>query len=142
MPNRVRDLLKEPLNMDYVKRRTDEGWIASAVEWVKPAESGAGDGPAFEDVPYGQRVSSDCKHLTDDPLEMEVLFLIYEKVVAGWRPTHIAAELNNRGLHTRAGAQWTPTAVFDLMPRLIEISPRLQVRPDWPSRRAVLEIIS
>src|ERR1700742_3253122 len=29
MPNRLRDLMTEPLTMDYVKRRTEEGWIVA-----------------------------------------------------------------------------------------------------------------
>lgn len=142
MPNRLRDLMTEPLTMDYVKRRMDDGWVVSAVEWVKSAESQTGADHLIDDVPYGQRVSPDCTHLTEDPSEMEVLFLIYEKVVAGWRPANIAADLNTRGRRTRRSAPWTPNAVFDLMPRLIELSPRLQLRPDWPSRRARLEIVS
>ena len=131
--------------MEYVKQRTDNGWIAAAVDWVNPLgaqKSDAGEVMPFEQLPYGQRVSADCQHLADDPLEMDVLLLIYEKVVAGWRPANVAADLNDRGHRTRLGGLWTPTAVFDLMPRLIELSPRLQVRPDWPSRRAALEIVT
>jgi hypothetical protein len=128
--------------MEYVKRRTEEGWTIAAVEWIKPGEAPAGKDQGFEEAPYGQKISPDCKHLTEDQIEMDNLYSIYEKVVAGWRPTQIAAELNNRGRRTRSGAQWTPTAVFDLLPRLVELSPRLQVRPDWPARRAALEIVS
>lgn len=144
MPNRIRDLMTAPLTMDYVKRRTDEGWVVAAVEWVQPSrrEAEAESETSFEEVPYGQRVSGDCKHLMDDPLESSILALIYEKVVAGWRPGRISAALNESGYHTRGGIPWTPNAVFDLMPRLIELSPRLQRRPDWPSRRAALEIVS
>jgi hypothetical protein len=134
--------MTEPLSMEYVKRRTDEGWIVTAVEWIKAADPQAGQEQPSEDVPYGQRISADCKHLTEDPIEMDTLYSIYEKVIAGWRPMQIAADLNDRGRHTRSGAVWTPNAVFDLLPRLIELSPRLQVRPDWPARRAALQIMT
>jgi hypothetical protein len=143
MPNRIRDLITEPLSMDYVKHRTEEGWVATAVEWVHGStapQPGAVEQPALEEVPYGQRVSGDCRHLMEDPQEMNLLVLIYEKVVAGWRPAKIAIELNSRGYRTRSGAQWTPGAVFDLMPRLIELSPKFAARPDWPARRATLQI--
>jgi Recombinase len=143
MPNRIRDLLTEPLTMEYLKQRTDQGWVAAAVEWIRaplPEQSVESETLRFQEVPYGQKVSGDCRHLTDDPVEMNVLLLIYEKVVAGWRPPRIALELNNRGHRTRGGAQWTPAAVFDLMPRIVELSPKFQERPDWPSRRAALQI--
>lgn len=143
MSSRLRDVMTEPLTMEYVKRRTDEGWMAAAVEWVKTAEPEPVDEfDLLQEPAYGQRVSGDCKHLIDDPLEMDTLYMIYEKVVAGWRPTLIAAELNSRGRRTRAGGKWTPNAVFDLLPRLIEVSPKLQMRSDWPERRAALEIVS
>jgi Recombinase len=143
MPDRIRDLIIEPITMDYVKRRQADGWVAAAVEWVKSSESEASKReakPQLDEVPYGQRISADCRHLMDDPREMNLLTLIYERVVAGWRPARIAIELNKDGHHTRSGAQWTPAAVFDLMPRLIELSPKFAGRPDWPSRRAALQI--
>jgi hypothetical protein len=73
---------------------------------------------------------------------MDVLLFIYERVVSGWRPPELAAELNHHGYHTRRGSPWTASAVFDLLPRLIELSPKLQARPDWPSRRAKLTVIA
>lgn len=142
MPNRLRDIVTEPLTMEYVNRRTEEGWVPAAVEWVKPEDVPAGHAQLLDQVPYGQRISSDCRHLMDDPIEMDTLYTIYEKVVAGWRPANIATELNQRGRLTRSGFAWTPNTVFDLMPRLIELGPKLQLRPDWPARRAALEIIT
>jgi hypothetical protein len=142
MANRLRDVMTEPLTMEYVNRRLDEGWTLSAVEWVKPQVGQPAPDGALDDIPYGQRISADCKHLIDDPLEMDALYTIYEKVIAGWRPTQIANELNERGRRTRAGLPWTPNAVFDLLPRLVELGPKLQSRPDWPARRASLEIIA
>lgn len=95
---------------------------------------------AFDEVPYGQCVAGDCAHLADNVAEMDVLAVIHEKLVAGWRPGAIAEELNSTGKRTRAGSLWTSSAVFDLLPRLIELSPRLQKRPDWPARRTNVEI--
>ena len=144
MSERIRDAISEPLTLEYFHRRTAEGWTIAAVEWMKPSSS-IGipvEDTHLEEVPYGQRISKDCGHLTEDSYEMDVLLFIYEKVVGGWRPTQIAAELNNRGFRTRSKSHWTPAAVFDLLPRLIELSPKLQSRPDWPSRRAKLEIIA
>ena len=145
MSERIRDVISEQLTLEYFHQRTSAGWVVAAVEWVKPSDSteaANAEQIQLEEVPYGQRIARDCGHLTDDSYEMGVLLFIYEKVVSGWRPTQIASELNLRGFRTRTAAHWTPTAVFDLLPRLIELSPKLQNRPDWPSRRAKLEVIA
>jgi Recombinase len=145
MPDRIRDIISGPLSPEYFYQRAAEGWIVSAVEWQKAsvAESKASVTEAGrQEVPYGQRISDDCDFLIDDATEMDVLLFIYERVVSGWRPTAVATELNHHGYRTRHGSPWTASAVFDLLPRLIELSPKLQSRPDWPSRRAKLMVIA
>lgn len=144
MADRIRDVIAGPLTFDYFGQRTAKGWTVVAVEWRKPSVTGE---PLVEEAdsqetPYGQRISLDCGHLVEDKLEMDVLLFIYERVVSGWRPTEIAAEMNKRGYRTRHLLPWTPAAVFDLLPRLIELSPKLQGRPDWPSRRAKLTVVA
>ena len=139
----IRDIISGPLTLDYFNQRTAKGWIISAVEWRKPLTKES-ETPAPEmdvqEVPYGQHIAQDCGHLVDDAFEMDVLLFIYERVVSGWPPTELAAELNNHGYRTRRGSLWTASAVFDLLPRLIELSPKLQAQPDWPSRRAQLTV--
>jgi Recombinase len=145
MPDHIRDIISGPLRPEYFQQRTAEGWIVSAVEWRKPPEEQTETSiteAGRQEVPYGQRISEDCGYLIDDETEMDVLLFIYERVVSGWRPTALAAELNHHGYHTRHGSPWTASAVFDLLPRLIELSPKLQSRPDWPTRRAKLMVIA
>ena len=145
MTERIRDVISQQLTLQYFHQRIAAGWAVAAVEWVKPsatAEEPIPESAPLEEVPYGQRIAKDCGHLTDDPYEMTVLVLIYEKVVSGWRPTQIAGHLNNHGLRARGSSSWTAAAVFDLLPRLIELSPKLQSRPDWPARRAKLEVLA
>ena len=145
MSDRVRDIISGPLTPDYFQQRTAKGWIVTAVEWRKPVmqeEESPTPAGSQQEVPYGQRVAPDCGHLVEDEYEMELLLFIYEKTVSGWRPTEVAAELNHRGYRTRPGSYWTAGAVFDLLPRLVELSPKLQARPDWPLRRAKLTVIA
>ncbi len=145
MSNRIRDIISGPLTPDYFQQRTAKGWVVTAVEWRKPAaKDGESSTPAssLQEVPYGQRIAPDCGHLVEDEHEMDLLLLVYEKTVSGWRPVELAAELNNRGYRTRQDSPWTAGAVFDLLPRLIELSPSLQARPDWPARRAKLAVIA
>ena len=145
MPDRVRDPISGPLTLDYFHQRTAKGWVVTAVEWRKPAANEA-EAPAREDslqeVPYGQRIAPDCGHLIEDESEMDLLLFIYERVVSGQRPVELASELNSQGYRTRLGSHWSASAVFDLLPRLIELSPKLQARPDWPLRRAKLTVIA
>ena len=141
---RCRDLITQPLTLDYFQKRAGEGWTLLAVEWTRQGE------PALtpelvlepEEIPYGYRVSEDCLHLIQDPMEVDVLLLILEKVVVEWQVPRIADELNLRGYRTRRGGPWAPSAVFHLLPRLIEMGPRLLKRTDWPARRRGLPAAS
>jgi len=148
MLTRIRDLVSEPLTLDYFQQRQRDGWILAAVEWVKEStgehESGrpAAGHPGLEELPFGYRIADDCAHLIRDEQEMEAIEIIFEKVIAGWRPTEIAEELNSRGFRTRQKKLWTPGTVFELLPRLIELSPKLLKRPEWPMKRKSLEIIA
>ena len=147
MLTRIRDLVSESLTLDYFQQRQRDGWILAAVEWVRKAngadEQAALSGqPALEELPFGYRIADDCTHLTRDEREMEIIEIIFEKVVAGWRPAEIAETLNNHGFRTRQQKPWTPGSVFELLPRLIEMSPKLLKRPEWPAKRKALEIIA
>ena len=143
---RVREVVSEPLTLDYFQERMARGWKLAAVEWQTSAALRSVDfrsqEQVFEQVPYGLRIADDCNHLIEDPTEVEALISIYEKVVEGKRPAQIAAELNQAGFRTRGNGLWTPGAVFDLLPRLIEAGPKLLRRPDWPERRSKLEVIA
>jgi hypothetical protein len=50
----------------------------------------------------------------------------------------VAEELNRRGFRTRAGGDWSPVAVFNLLPRLIEVGPRIFSSEEWIVRRPKL----
>lgn len=144
MTDRIREVVSEPPAAAYVAERAAAGWVMSAVEWTRVGAEAerSSNSAAMEEVPYGQRVAPDCGHLIEDLLETDVLLFIYERVVSGWRPPQIANALNSRGYRTRSESPWTPAAVFDLIPRLIELSPKLQKREDWPVRRSKLEVIA
>jgi hypothetical protein len=139
---RTRDLITEPLTLDYFQRKAKDGWALVAVEWAREAETAipAALSPASEteEIPYGYHIADDCTHLVQNPLEIEVVLVILEKVVSEWRAPQIAEELNLRGYRTRVGTSWTASAVFDLLPRLIEMGPKLLKRSDWPERRQKL----
>ena len=141
MTQRSRDVIPGQLTIDYFIRKAAAGWTLAAVEWVREVEDEAHVPPvetplSGDDVPYGLRLSEEGAHLESHPVERTVLLLILEKIVREKAITQIANELNNEGFRTRRNAAWTPAAVFDLLPRLIDVSPSLLKSRDWQELRS------
>lgn len=135
--------LRQPINAfpsdEDILKRVKEGWKLVAVEWerpstssTKPAESAP---PKQIEVPFGLKVSTDCRYLEEDPFEMEVLTSSMELMISECPFTRIADELNRKGFRTRAGDEWSPVTVFNMLPRLIEVGPRIFPSEDWAERR-------
>lgn len=107
------------------------------MEWERPTPhpSKTGQGGAPIEVPFGLKVSTYCRYLEEDPFEMEVLTSGMELMISECPFTRIADELNRKGFRTRAGEEWSPVTVFNLLPRLIEVGPRIFPSEDWAERR-------
>ncbi len=143
MTQRSRDLVGGPLSLDYFMRRAADGWTLAAIEWVREVEAPEAmpdvASPKIhiepEEIPYGLRISEDGLHVEENPVEKAALLLILEKIVMEKRLSQIADDLNLQGLRTRTGTQWTSTAIFDLLPRLIEAGPKLLKSAEWRRRR-------
>ena len=45
----------------------------------------------------------------------------------------IVSDLNEKGFRTRSGKPWSRVAVFNMMPRLIEVGPRIFHSQEWMS---------
>jgi hypothetical protein len=58
-----------------------------------------------------------------------------ELIVQDYSITLVASELNKRDLRIRTGGLWTPVAVFNMLPRLIEVGPHIFSSDDWEKRR-------
>ena len=130
---RIREVFAAPPDPEYLRRREAEGWRLAAVEWVR--DSGSGAAGALEELPYGLRVAGDCLHLEEDHSEQQAMLLMLELIIQDIRLPQVATELNQRGFRTRAGKEWNAAAVFDLMPRLIEVGPRVFSSDAWIERR-------
>ena len=132
---RVREVPSVPLTEDYVSRKANEGWKLTAVEWEREVEEPAGQpGPLEEEVPYGLRVAADCSHLEENASEKQALILMMDLIVQDAPLSLVAEELNRKGFRTRAGANWTPGSVFDMLPRLIQVGPRIFSSTEWSAR--------
>jgi len=113
------------------------GWKLVALEWERAAEGSAAEPsqPEAEEIPYGVQVSPDGQRLVENPVEREIIILALDRIVEDCPLSEVAEELNRRGHRMRGGAQWTPAALFNLLPRMIEVGPRLFVSEDWTARR-------
>jgi hypothetical protein len=131
---RIREMVTGTLDLDYMRKRTEAGWELVAVEWQRAAEIGE-SGKAGEDVPYGSRVADDAKHLEEDPSEMNALMLILELIVQDRSLSNMAETLNQAGFRARDGSKWSVVSVYKMLPRLIEVSPRIFTKEAWIERR-------
>jgi len=129
---RVREVPAGPLSQDYLSQKANEGWKLTAVEWEREVADQPGE--LSEEVPYGLRVSPDCTHLEENSAEKQALILMMDLIVQDAPLSVVAEELNRKGYRTRSGANWTPGSVFDLMPRLIQVGPRIFSSNDWTAR--------
>lgn len=133
----LRDRILGGTAEEAVKRRTEEGWRLVAIEWERDVPNGAiSEDKQHEPVPFGFRIANDCRHLESDPVELEILALVTEMIVRERPLPAISEALNSKGYRTRDGRHWTPSAVFELMPRIIESGPRIFDTPNWRERRS------
>jgi len=131
----------------YLSKMHDAGWSLVALEWEREVEvSGQTPElkvePGFEEIPFGLRVATDCRHLEDDPLEMQTLRFLTEMIVQDLSFKSMADALNIREYRTRDGRPWTTASVFKLTPRLIEVAPRILSGTEWEARRKQISCVS
>jgi Recombinase len=132
---RIRQNVPAAFGAEELAQKAGQGWRLVAVEWEREVP----EGQAAEEVPFGlQVVANDPPRLEENPTEREVLFLMMELTIQDGPYSAIAEELNRRGFRTRQGAAWTPISVFQMLPRLIEVGPRIFATEEWQQRRARL----
>jgi hypothetical protein len=130
----------------YLSKMHDAGWSLVALEWEREIEiSGVPEPPAEvgnEEIPFGLRIAADCRHLEDDPLETQTLKFLAEMIVQDISFNSMADALNVREYWTRDGSAWTPASVFKLVPRLIDVAPRLLSGSEWETRKKQLSKVA
>ena len=116
--------------------KAEEGWTLAGVVWERDVEAGESTKrPVAEVVPFGLRVADDCEHLEEDRREKEVILQALELIVQDFRLSQVAIELNRLKYRTREGTQWNAATVFELLPRLIDVGPRIFSSREWAERR-------
>ena len=139
---RIRESMEGNLDPEYLKQRQQGGWRLVGVEWERELETDAPrEAMTTEDAPFGTRVSGDCEHLEENPPEMQFLLSMMELIIQDISLTKVAEELNKKGFRTRKGEDWGPVAVFNMLPRLIELTPRIFKSQEWVERRKQLSLV-
>jgi len=140
-----RETLSSIPTADNLRERQAAGWRPVAIEWERevevPLPGHVSPAQVKGEIPYGLRIAEDCKHLEEDPAEVDLLRSLAEMVVQDLSFPRMAETLNHRGLHTREGHPWTAVDVFRLTPRLIEFTPRILTGDEWDNRRKQLNRI-
>jgi hypothetical protein len=134
---RIRDVVSDTFSPEVIQQRTAAGWQMVSIEWRRelPDSEAPAEGVVHEDIPYGLRISDDCKRLEVDPGENKVLLLMMDLLAQDFSYSAIVSDLNEKGFRTRDGRPWSRIAVFNMMPRLIEVGPRIFSSEEWEQRR-------
>jgi hypothetical protein len=61
--------------------------------------------------------------------------LMMELLVQDFGYSSIVSDLNEKGFRMRDGRPWNRVAVFNMIPRLIEVGPRFFSSEEWEKRR-------
>ncbi|HTV58685.1 MAG TPA: recombinase family protein [Verrucomicrobiae bacterium] len=141
---RIRESCNGWLDPQYVRERQQAGWRLVGVEWEREAaakrgeaagEGGAPRAPIVQELPMGSRMIPEGGQLVEDADEMKFLHSVMELIIQDISIVKVAEELNRRGFRTRTGKEWGPVAIFNLLPRLIELTPRIFRSEEWVERR-------
>jgi hypothetical protein len=134
---RIRDVISGPFSSEIIGQRTAAGWQLVSIEWRRelPDLEAPTEGAFSEDIPYGLRISDDCQRLEIEPTENQALMLMMDLLGQDFSYSHIVSDLNEKGFRTRDGKPWSRVAVFNMMPRLIEVGPRLFSSEEWKTRQ-------
>ena len=146
--DRIREKVTILQTSVYLSKMHDAGWSLVALEWEREIEiSGKAEEPAApevgsEEIPFGLRIAGDGRHLEDDPLETQTLKFLAEMIVQDISFSGMADALNVREYRTRDGHPWSAARVFKLIPRLIDVAPRLLSGSEWESRKQQLSKVA
>ena len=136
---RVRQDISASFGPDDLRRQAEQGWKLVAVEWERELPDETAEPSAPGEVPFGLQVAPvPPPRLEENPTEREILFLIMELTIQDGPYSAIADELNRRGYRTRHGLRWSPISVFQMLPRLIEVGPKIFATEEWQQRRQKL----
>ncbi len=132
---RIRETLTGLPTLEHLVERVEAGWKPAAIEWERESAVEIREKQQVEEIPYGLRVSDDCTGLVESQSERQIIITALDMIVEDCPLSEVAAELNRRGHTTRDGKAWTPSVLFTLLPRMIQVGPRVFSSEEWTRRR-------
>lgn len=132
---RIRETLTGLPTREYLLQRIGLGWRPAAIEWERDITGPGAPAGYREEIPYGLQVADDGSGLVESPAEREIITMALNMIVDDCPLSRVAHELTLRGYRMRNGKYWTPSALFELLPRMIEVGPRLFSSEEWRTRR-------
>ncbi len=134
---RFKEAVAELPTAEEVRRRAEQGWKLVAVEWQRESEAAPDDvAVSWRAAPYGLETPDGGYELVESSQEEAALRLILGMVIDDRNTLcEVAAELNRRGFRTRGGEDWSQSAVFTMLPRLVDVAPKLYASPAWAAER-------
>jgi len=140
---RVRESLSGEPSAEYWAEKRRQGWRPVAIEWEREGSRKVdGAGRPMVEVPYGLMAAPNGAYLVEAPEEHRALTEMLRMIVDDYPLSQVAAELNRQGLRRRSGADWSQVAVFELLPRLIEMAPEITAGEDWIAARRKLHKVA
>jgi hypothetical protein len=134
---RIRESVGGLPSLEHLVQRAEAGWKLVALEWEREAAALplAENERLVEEIPYGLKVADDCTGLVENPAEKKIILTALDMIVEDCPLSEIAEELNRRGFKTREGRPWSPSVLFTLLPRMIQVGPRVFTSDEWMTRR-------
>jgi hypothetical protein len=130
---RVREVVWEPPSPHQLMEKVSKGWTLVALEWERDMDPEEAKSVELNrNVPYGLRVAADGLNLEENLQEREALEAMLSLIIRDDIPfSQVALTLNQKGYRTREGFKWTQTAVFEMLPRLVEVAPTIFSGDEW-----------
>jgi hypothetical protein len=134
---RIRETMHGLPTLEHLVERVEAGWKLAAIEWERESAVVplSGTHQVAEEIPFGLRVSDDCSGLVESEVERQIIITALDMIVEDRPLSQVAEELNRRGHSTRDGKPWTPSALFTLLPRMIQVGPRVFTSDEWVTRK-------
>ncbi len=138
---RLHEVLTGPLSLEPIREKAAAGWKLIGLDWQREVEGEAQQPDTkMEEVPYGLRVAEDCAHLEENPEETQVLTEMLRCIIQDYPLSKVAEELNRKGYRTRNGSPWASVSVFNMLPRIVQVGPRVFSSQEWQAWRKRLSI--
>jgi hypothetical protein len=134
---RIREALSGLPTLEHLVERVEAGWKLVAIEWEREAAGAPLAAHEFdvEEIPYGLRVSDDGAGLVASDAERQIVITALDMIVEDCPLSRVADELNRRGHTTREGTPWTPSTLYTLLPRMIQVGPKVFRSDEWVTRK-------